>query len=749
MATTGILGVALYLRAEQAARAQALESNRLILSQLDRSVNAVLSEFDKTFASLILDFTTVGFLDYYRERDYLMMGRVYQRLYDFLAVNRSVNSLHIYYRDADLVLSPHRGVTPADSFYDRELIQRVLAGTQETGWLDVRMVPDVASERPVRVLTVVKPIPLVYYAPKALIIVTLREQFLSEMIASIQAPSGGSILIVSRSGEVLGRTPDPREVAIAASVSSTAGADEGTTILTGSGAGRSLVSSLPSRRYPWVYVYALPYREVVAWIEGLRAWWLAAILAMVLLGGAASLVISRASYTAVSGLASRLARGSPQSGTPDLLGYIGESIDALARRASDAEALLEGAKPGLRNAFLLRLLKGGAENRDLVAERFDYYGLRAHTFPWTAVLLVRPDEADAFRNRYTEHEKNLLSVRFLPLVASVLPEGAAADVLDDDPMEMRIVLGLPAEQAGQETVPACARSLRERAAQLLDHPVTVGVSESHRGIADLQLAYREAARAIQYRVVLGGNRVIVHAELPSLAHTPFEYPFPEERKLLDCLKNGDLAAAERQLDRFLPASSETPDTRPQRMPFVEIQLLCSVMSLFSEIGGTAALNSEGDLFSGLLAQSSSGTAKAWFLALFGRIGAFIEKSRSERTANLVRGVEEYVRSNYQSRELSLVRIADAVYYSVPHVCRVFRDVTGVSVKELINKVRIDRAKELLHDPDLTVSDVAHKVGYDQLQSFIKLFKKRLGLTPGDYRRLRCAPASATRGMLRK
>ena len=58
LATTGILGVALYLRAEQAARAQVLESNRLILSQLDLSVNAVPSEFDKTFASLILDFTT-------------------------------------------------------------------------------------------------------------------------------------------------------------------------------------------------------------------------------------------------------------------------------------------------------------------------------------------------------------------------------------------------------------------------------------------------------------------------------------------------------------------------------------------------------------------------------------------------------------------------------------------------------------------------------------------------------------------
>ncbi|HEY0154272.1 MAG TPA: helix-turn-helix transcriptional regulator [Longimicrobium sp.] len=74
----------------------------------------------------------------------------------------------------------------------------------------------------------------------------------------------------------------------------------------------------------------------------------------------------------------------------------------------------------------------------------------------------------------------------------------------------------------------------------------------------------------------------------------------------------------------------------------------------------------------------------------------------------------------------------------------FKDETGVSIKEYIERLRIAAAGELLRSGNFNAWEVAHAVGYSHLQTFYRAFRRRFGCTPGDFRVRVKAPHEAVR-----
>lgn len=71
-----------------------------------------------------------------------------------------------------------------------------------------------------------------------------------------------------------------------------------------------------------------------------------------------------------------------------------------------------------------------------------------------------------------------------------------------------------------------------------------------------------------------------------------------------------------------------------------------------------------------------------------------------------------------------------------HVSRMYKKQTGVSLTDYINMYRIEKAKALLEETESSVSEIAVKVGYDNFTYFSTLFKKYVGITPNQYRKLK-------------
>lgn len=64
---------------------------------------------------------------------------------------------------------------------------------------------------------------------------------------------------------------------------------------------------------------------------------------------------------------------------------------------------------------------------------------------------------------------------------------------------------------------------------------------------------------------------------------------------------------------------------------------------------------------------------------------------------------------------------------------VFREVTGMRLREYLMQTRINKAKDLLNDPESKVKEIAYKVGFRNPDYFCRIFKKRTGLSPTEWR----------------
>ena len=88
---------------------------------------------------------------------------------------------------------------------------------------------------------------------------------------------------------------------------------------------------------------------------------------------------------------------------------------------------------------------------------------------------------------------------------------------------------------------------------------------------------------------------------------------------------------------------------------------------------------------------------------------------------------------HHTEDLSLGQVAAAVHTSIFYFCKLFRKVTGTTFTEFVSRTRIERAKNLMLNPNLRVSEIAYEVGFQSLTHFNRVFKKLLGEAPTEYR----------------
>ncbi len=99
---------------------------------------------------------------------------------------------------------------------------------------------------------------------------------------------------------------------------------------------------------------------------------------------------------------------------------------------------------------------------------------------------------------------------------------------------------------------------------------------------------------------------------------------------------------------------------------------------------------------------------------------------------MIRRAKHYVAS-HQSDPITLGQIARALNISTFHFCRIFKQTTGLTFVEYLSRVRIERAKVLLHKNDLRVSEIAYEVGFQSITHFNRIFRKLVGHSPTEYR----------------
>lgn len=99
---------------------------------------------------------------------------------------------------------------------------------------------------------------------------------------------------------------------------------------------------------------------------------------------------------------------------------------------------------------------------------------------------------------------------------------------------------------------------------------------------------------------------------------------------------------------------------------------------------------------------------------------------------IVNQATAYIEEHY-AQKLTLQEVADKCYVSQWHLSKLINKYTGNTFYELLNNVRIEKAKALLNDPKLKIGDIVEMVGYSDAAHFSRVFKRIVGVSANEYR----------------
>jgi len=104
----------------------------------------------------------------------------------------------------------------------------------------------------------------------------------------------------------------------------------------------------------------------------------------------------------------------------------------------------------------------------------------------------------------------------------------------------------------------------------------------------------------------------------------------------------------------------------------------------------------------------------------------------EAESPLVRRARAYILAN-QADPIDLAKVAQAMHVSTFYFCKMFKKATGLTFTEYLSRVRVEKAKNLLLNPHLRISEIAYDVGFQSLTHFNRVFRQVVGQSPSDYR----------------
>ena len=108
---------------------------------------------------------------------------------------------------------------------------------------------------------------------------------------------------------------------------------------------------------------------------------------------------------------------------------------------------------------------------------------------------------------------------------------------------------------------------------------------------------------------------------------------------------------------------------------------------------------------------------------------------TDKASQLMVKVKKYLQHNYMICDISLDSVSEILNMNPSYFSVLFKRAFGVNFVDYLTDLRMQAAKELLQDPMRSTSEVAGMVGYESANYFTRAFKRKVGMTPTDYRRL--------------
>ena len=348
-----------------------------------------------------------------------------------------------------------------------------------------------------------------------------------------------------------------------------------------------------------------------------------------------------------------------------------------------------------------------------------------------SVVLIHIDKLENNRFSFTSEDSNLLLYALKNITEELLTSKVQFSLFDTEDISYGILLNR--ETISDDVLSNVLQKLRTSAIEFYDITLTIALSDAQAGLTNLSSMYKDALTFSSYNFIFGGNRIITSEDCRLNEHNAQTACPPElVRHLESAIQEKDMKRIKLSLD----------DIKMVMSTFKRSNILICTISLVNQItlclgniqpeSDTISDAGYNDIYSKVL---SSESADRFFTFLYEyletRLGV-TETEDSDCDNLFISVIMNFVQRSYFDKNLSSQTISDCVGMSNRYTMRKFKSLTGLSLNDYINDIRMKKAASLLLNTSSSINDIAEQVGIDNVNYFYKLFKKAYGCTPREF-----------------
>lgn len=402
------------------------------------------------------------------------------------------------------------------------------------------------------------------------------------------------------------------------------------------------------------------------------------------------------------------------------LEYIEHKIEEIETMNKTLQTRLSALRSYQRKKKIKDYLIGISEHSDIsnLKDESDIFKVKSYR-----VMIMEIYDLESVENIFDKFNMSK------ELILKYFAEEVVCEVVDIDYKSIAFVMEELLPKEDLEEVLKCLVRHIDRNFNL---KFTVVATNVYDDVMQMPKAYRTAKKILDYKYIFKQERVIFQDRIKENSFNKYYYPIELESKLILRTLSSNEISVKRIIDEmFNEKNSSSMDKKYiKEFGVLLYNTLNRIFIQLEEINEN--INVKDYNINEILAINDATLLKEVFQSKILEICKLTKIEEENDIESVKIKIERYLDENYMI-DISLENLADYLGHSFKYTSVLFKKVMGDNFKNYLSIYRIEKAKELMQENEgLRIKDLAELVGYNSSNTFIRIFRKYEGISPGKY-----------------
>lgn len=484
----------------------------------------------------------------------------------------------------------------------------------------------------------------------------------------------------------------------------------------------------------WNVFAVISQTDMLKDVNRVKIWSLVFLLVYIFVCVSVFLLQLQYSYKPVRNILMRIASATNMPIEKNVNEYaaIEQAFREMSTQKQSLKNMLENNENVIRHGFFNSLLNGSVKSDEWEKSKAEL-GIVPIGSKYAVILCKIEEPENVFK------EEDGLNVRERLSLGNFIIDSIFSEVLQSsvyvmstivDNMSVYIV-NTDRENGFEGVIELCIKETQKIIREYFDFSFITVVSGVHDTYANICEAYDECLAALEHKIFYKDWAIIKYSDA-NIQHENiyYYYPVEKERQLINYIKSGDFENAENVLNEIYAVNFGNENMNVEFARCLIFNIASTVMKTINELSCRADDCISPNVLESILKCRNIYDMRELLNDMMKNVCKCISPQINE---NMQQKIIRFIEENYSDSQLAVSVIAEHMGLTSKYLSSVFQEKTGIKLLAYIMQYRISKAKEIFKtQPSVSVGEAAKMVGYESQHTFIRIFKKYEGITPGQY-----------------